>query len=85
MGATLERRAVLVAKSLVLAAAGLTAAVDLPAQTKSATVPDAQVESNVLKALAGNGKLADQQISSAAVYGVRSAVARGRGSSKMWG
>ncbi len=70
MGAKLERPAVLVAKSLVLAAAGLAAAGNLPAQGKTATVPDAQVESNVLKALAANSKLADQQISSAAVYGV---------------
>ena len=56
--------------SLLLAGAGLAATGDLAAQAKSPAVSDAQVESNVLKALAGNGKLADQQISSAAVYGV---------------
>jgi hypothetical protein len=40
------------------------------AQTKSATVPDAQVEANVLKALAGAPELADQAITSTTVYGV---------------
>ncbi len=59
-----------VMRFVLLAGAGLAATGDLAAQAKSATVSDAQVESNVLKALAGNGKLADQQISSAAVYGV---------------
>ena len=39
------------------------------AQTKSA-VPDAQVEANVLKALAGAPELADQSITSTTVYGV---------------
>ena len=58
-----------VLKSLVLTGVGLAAVGDLGAQARSATVPDAQVESNVLKALAGNAKLADQQISSATVYG----------------
>ena len=56
--------------SLVLAGAAFATSADLAAQTKSPTVPDAQVESNVLKALAGSPKLADQQISSSAVYGV---------------
>ncbi|HMH15290.1 MAG TPA: BON domain-containing protein [Edaphobacter sp.] len=39
------------------------------AQTKSATVPDAQVEANVLKALASQPQLADQAISTTTVYG----------------
>lgn len=39
------------------------------AQAKAMAVPDAQVESNVLKALASNSKLADQTISSSTVYG----------------
>ena len=60
----------MVVGSLLLAGAGLATTGDLAAQTKSLTVSDAQVESNVLKALAGNAGLADQQISSAAVYGV---------------
>ena len=34
------------------------------AQTKPATVPDAQIEANVLKALAGAPELADQSITS---------------------
>ncbi|GAC1363331.1 MAG: hypothetical protein NVSMB3_11780 [Acidobacteriaceae bacterium] len=40
------------------------------AQAKPATVSDAQVESDVLKALAANPKLADQTITSNTVYGV---------------
>jgi hypothetical protein len=39
------------------------------AQTKPATVPDAQVEANVLKALASAPELADQSITSTTVYG----------------
>jgi len=40
------------------------------AQAKSATtVPDAQIEANVLKALAGAPQLADQSISTTTVYG----------------
>ena len=39
------------------------------AQTKPATMPDAQVEANVLKALAGAPELADQSITSTTVYG----------------
>jgi hypothetical protein len=39
------------------------------AQTKPATVPDAQIEANVLKALAGAPELADQSITSTTVYG----------------
>src|SRR6202011_2263758 len=38
-------------------------------QTKSATMPDAQMEANVLKALAGAPELADQSITSTTVYG----------------
>src|SRR5271167_55155 len=40
------------------------------AQAKPATVPDAQIEANVLKALAGAPELADQPITSTTVYGV---------------
>ncbi|MBB5338806.1 BON domain-containing protein [Tunturiibacter gelidoferens] len=40
------------------------------AQTKPATVPDAQIEASVLKALAGAPELADQAITSTTVYGV---------------
>lgn len=40
------------------------------AQDKTATIPDAQVEANVLKALAGAPELADQSISTTTVYGV---------------
>lgn len=39
------------------------------AQAKTAAVPDAQIESDVLKALAGNPRLADQTITSNTVYG----------------
>jgi hypothetical protein len=40
------------------------------AQSKPATVPDAQIEASVLKALAGAPELADQAITSTTVYGV---------------
>lgn len=39
------------------------------AQEKTAVVPDAQVEANVLKALAATPQLADQSISTTTVYG----------------
>jgi hypothetical protein len=39
------------------------------AQTKPAVVPDAQIEANVLKALAGAPELADQAITSTTVFG----------------
>src|ERR1700733_3808939 len=39
------------------------------AQTKPGTMPDAQIEANVLKALAGAPELADQSITSTTVYG----------------
>jgi hypothetical protein len=39
------------------------------AQTKPAAMPDAQIEANVLKALAGAPELADQSITSTTVYG----------------
>jgi hypothetical protein len=39
------------------------------AQQKGTTVPDAQVEANVLKALAATPQLADQSISTTTVYG----------------
>jgi hypothetical protein len=39
------------------------------AQTKAAAMPDAQIEANVLKALAGAPELADQSITSTTVYG----------------
>lgn len=46
-------------------------AVSMPAiaQTKPVTMPDAQIEANVLKALAGAPQLADQAISSTTVFG----------------
>ncbi len=69
MGEKQRRRMAPVTPSLLLVGACLAAAGDLHAQAKPASVPDAQIESNVLKALAGNANLADQQISSAAVYG----------------
>jgi hypothetical protein len=40
------------------------------AQTKAATVPDAQIEANVLKALASQTQLADQAIGTTTVYGI---------------
>src|SRR5580704_8537818 len=39
------------------------------AQTKPAAMPDAQIEANVLKALAGAPELVDQSITSTTVYG----------------
>jgi hypothetical protein len=39
-------------------------------QAKSATMPDAQIEANVLKALASAPQLADQAIATTTVYGV---------------
>src|ERR1700730_7894898 len=39
------------------------------AQTKPAAIPDAQIEANVLKALAGAPELADQAVMSTTVYG----------------
>jgi hypothetical protein len=39
-------------------------------QTKPATMPDAQIEANVLKALASAPQLADQAITTTTVYGV---------------
>ena len=54
----------------VLLAAGLLLSIGAGfAQTKP-TMPDAQVEANVLKALAGAPELADQSITSTTVYGV---------------
>ena len=67
---TRYEQASMVVGSLLLAGAGIAATGELAAQTKSSPVSDAQVESNVLKALAGTTGLADQEISSAAVYGV---------------
>ena len=52
-----------------LLAAGMLLAGTAVAQTKSATMPDAQIEANVLKALAGAPELADQSITSTTVYG----------------
>ncbi|WP_158944372.1 BON domain-containing protein [Granulicella sp. S190] len=40
------------------------------AQSKQGTVPDAQIEASVLKALAGAPELADQAITSTTVYGI---------------
>ena len=39
------------------------------AQTKPPAMPDAQIEANVLKALAGAPELADQSITSRTIYG----------------
>ena len=41
-----------------------------PITRRMSTVPDAQVEANVLKALAGAPQLADQPITTTTVYGV---------------
>jgi BON domain len=53
----------------VLAAGLLLSGASGFAQTKPGTIPDAQVEANVLKALAGAPELADQSITSTTVYG----------------
>ena len=53
-----------------LLSAGLVLGTVAVAQTKPATIPDAQIEANVLKALAGAPELADQSITSTTVYGV---------------
>jgi hypothetical protein len=55
--------------SSLLMAGMLLVGVSGVAQTKPATVPDAQIEANVLKALAGQSQLADQTISTTTVYG----------------
>ena len=56
-----------------LAAFALAGSLAIPAvcvaQTKTNTVPDAQIEANVLKALAGAPELASQSISTTTVYG----------------
>jgi BON domain len=54
----------------VLLSAGLLWGSVSHAQTKPATMPDAQIEASVLKALAGAPELADQSITSTTVYGV---------------
>jgi len=56
------RTAVFIASLLTASGVGF-------AQDKTATVPDAQVEANVLKALAGDPDLANQSISTTTVYG----------------
>lgn len=56
-------------RTALLTAALLTASSLGFAQTKPATMPDAQIEANVLKALAGAPELADQSITSTTVYG----------------
>lgn len=60
-----QRRLEAVAAGLVFAASTALA----QGQNSRPTVPDAQVESNVLKALAGAPQLADQKITSNTVYG----------------
>jgi BON domain len=55
--------------SSLLMAGMLLVGVSGVAQTKAPTVPDAQIEANVLKALAGQSQLADQAISTTTVYG----------------
>jgi hypothetical protein len=57
------------ATSPFLVAGMLLAGISGVAQTKSATVPDAQIEANVLKALASQPQLADQAIGTTTVYG----------------
>jgi hypothetical protein len=52
-----------------LLSAGLLSGVAV-AQTKPPAMPDAQIEANVLKALAGAPELADQSIRSTTVYGI---------------
>jgi len=56
------RTAVVIASFLSASGFGFT-------QDKTATVPDAQIEANVLKALAGDADLANQSISTSTVYG----------------
>ncbi len=56
-------------RTAVVMAGLLTASGFVVAQDKPSTVPDAQVEANVLKALASAPELADQAISSTTVYG----------------
>jgi hypothetical protein len=58
-----------VSMATVLTAGLLLGGTSGSAQTKPATIPDAQVEANVLKALAGAPELADQSITSTTVYG----------------
>ena len=57
-----------IGRVLLMAAAMLSGTV-VSAQNKPRAVPDAQVDANVLKALAGNTQLADQSIRSTTVYG----------------
>jgi hypothetical protein len=70
----LRRPALLCASFLLvnpLAPAQDTAAANAQASTvKSGVMPDAQIEANVLKALAGSPQLADQNITTTTVYGV---------------
>lgn len=54
---------------VLLVAAAILAGTVVSAQNKALAVPDAQVDANVLKALAGNTQLADQSIRSTTVYG----------------
>ncbi|MCU1223546.1 MAG: hypothetical protein JWQ42_1639 [Edaphobacter sp.] len=55
--------------AIILVAALLVFHVPASAQTKPVTMPDAQIEANVLKALAGAPQLTDQAISSTTVFG----------------
>ena len=55
--------------TVLLVAGSLLADGTAIAQSKPATMPDAQIEANVLKALAGAPELADQSITSTTVYG----------------
>ena len=54
---------------VVLAGGLMLGAVGVPAQSTSTTLPDAQIESNVLKALASAPELSAQNIQSSTVYG----------------
>lgn len=58
-----------VAVCRVLLAAAMLSGTVASAQNKAPVVPDAQVDANVLRALAGNTQLADQSIRSTTVYG----------------
>jgi len=58
----LRRSGVLIAALLMISGAGM-------AQEKQAVVPDAEIEANVLKALAGVPQLTDQAITTTTVFG----------------
>jgi hypothetical protein len=65
-----QGNSILKGSAVGILSAGLLLGSVVIAQTKPATMPDAQIEANVLKALAGAPELADQSITSTTVYGV---------------